>query len=204
MHQRLSDRGLRALKAKPERYDVMDADVRGFGVRVAASGQKTFILTARYPGSPNPTRRSIGDYPTLSLEKARTKARRWRELIAEGIDPKEDEKRLRRAEDRKRADSFAAVVEIYAKRVLEKQRRGHEGAKELRKFFAGPWEGRSITSIERRDVLEIINEVVDRGATFQAHNLLGRIRAFFNWALEQDYGLETSPCDRIRPKRLIG
>src|SRR5687768_743739 len=45
MHQRLTDRKLQALKpAKSgERYEIMDSDVRGFGVRVTDKGQRTFI-----------------------------------------------------------------------------------------------------------------------------------------------------------------
>ncbi len=59
--------------------------------------------------------------------------------------------------------------------------------------------------VERRDVIEIINETIDRDAVYQAHNLLGHVRSFFNWAIAtEDYGLEHSPCDRIRPKVLIG
>jgi hypothetical protein len=49
------------LKPAPEgqRYQVMDAQVPGFGVRVTDTGHKTFILRTRYPGSANPTRREI-------------------------------------------------------------------------------------------------------------------------------------------------
>ena len=127
MHQRLTDRKLQALKpAKPgKRYDVMDTDVRGFGVRVTDKGQRTFILIARYRGSTNPTRRAIGEYPTLTLEKAREKARAWRQLIEDDIDPKTEEERRARRLRRAEADTFEAVVEAYAKRVLPKQRRGH-------------------------------------------------------------------------------
>ena len=54
-------------------------------------------------------------------------------------------------------------------------------------------------------MLEVINAAIDRGAPYQAHNLLGNIRSFFNWAIATgDYGLEHSPCDRIRPKVAIG
>ena len=67
--KRLTDRTLKALKPTGKRYDVMDADVPGFGVRLTERGQRTFILVARYPGSPNPTRRAIGEYPAVSLEK---------------------------------------------------------------------------------------------------------------------------------------
>lgn len=207
MHQRLSVRKLDSLKPAPtgQRYDLMDTDVRGFGVRVTDKGQCTFILLARYPGSTNPTRRAIGEYPTLSLEKARIKAQRWRELIADGKDPRDEIEKQKREVLRRKADSFDAVVEVYAKRVLSKQRRGHIVARELRAFFGERWGARPITSIERRDVLEVINGAIDRGATYQAHNLLGHIRSFFNWTIAtEDYGLEHSPCDRIRPKLLIG
>ena len=79
---RLTDRKVKTLKRKGKRYDVMDTDVPGFGVRVTEVGQKSFILIARYPGSSNPTRRTVGEYPAISLQKARERAREWRELLA--------------------------------------------------------------------------------------------------------------------------
>ena len=37
--------------------------------------------------------------------------------------------------------------------------------------------------------IEVINEAVERGAPYQARNLLGHARALFNWAIEAgDYG----------------
>jgi hypothetical protein len=69
--KRLTDRSLKALKPTKKRYDVMDTDVPGFGVRVTERGQRTFILIARYPGSSNPTRRAIGEYTgATSSDKA--------------------------------------------------------------------------------------------------------------------------------------
>src|SRR5262245_65013864 len=94
----------------------MDIDVAGFGVRVTERGQRSFILIARYPGSPNPTRRAIGEYPDLSLEKARARARHWRDLIRQGIDPKAEEERLRRLELRKQQTTFGAVAEDFIER----------------------------------------------------------------------------------------
>jgi len=45
--KRLTDRKLKSLKPARKRYDIMDADVPGFGVRVSEKGQRTFILIAR-------------------------------------------------------------------------------------------------------------------------------------------------------------
>jgi integrase len=54
-------------------------------------------------------------------------------------------------------------------------------------------------------VVAIIDEVVDRGAPYQAHNLLGHVRTLFNWAIARGiYGIDRSPCDRLRPAAVIG
>ena len=204
---KLSDRKLKSLKpAKADqRYEIMDTDVSGFGVRVTDKGKLTFFLLARYGSSNNPTRRAFGEYPTDSLADAREKARKWRKWVDKGVDPEDEIEAQRLAQLRKRADSFDVVAEQYIKRVLPKQRRGDIVAKEIKREFCERWMGRAITSITRRDVLDVINEAVDRGAPYQARNLLGHVRAMFNWAIEaDDYGLEVSPCDRIRPKHLIG
>src|SRR5262245_57811088 len=106
----LKDRTIKALKAAPpgERYEVSDAVVPGLVVRVTDKGTKTFALVARYPGSPNPTRRALGGYGELELAEAREKARRWLALIEKGIDPQIEVERKRLAEMRKQADTFAA------------------------------------------------------------------------------------------------
>jgi len=126
---RLTDRKLQALRRKDKRYDVMDTDVPGFGVRVSEIGQKTFILIARYPSSPNPTRRALGEYPALSLQKARERARDWRELIQKGLDPKTEEDRLRRTELRKQQTTFASVAEDYIARHVKGQRKARDNRK---------------------------------------------------------------------------
>ena len=73
MKAELKDRALKALKPEKKPYDVMDAQ-RAFGVRVMPSGEKTFILYRRFPGSPSPVRRSLGQYGELTLSEAREKA----------------------------------------------------------------------------------------------------------------------------------
>jgi len=82
----LTDRTLKALKpaAAGKLYDVMDTVVPGFGVRVSDSGRRTFMLVARYPGSSNPARRSIGAYGAITLADARQTAQDWLKLIKAG------------------------------------------------------------------------------------------------------------------------
>src|SRR5215510_6984600 len=89
MTVRLSTRRIDSLKPAHagKRYQLMDEMVPGFGIRVTDTGQRTFILRTRFPGSSNLNRRALGDYPELSLEAARDKARAWRAMVQDGKDP---------------------------------------------------------------------------------------------------------------------
>jgi integrase len=209
----LNDRIIQSLKVagktkdgKPRvRVDVMDAIVPGFGVRVTEKGQKTFVLIARFPGASNPTRRALGDYGELTLEAARKKARKWLELIQAGKDPAAEEERTRREEVRKQKQTFAAVAEEFIKRHVSKTRKAAVAEREIRREFIDRWGMRPIADIDQFDVKAVLREAVDRGAPYQAHNLLVHIRSLFNWACSQgDYGLDHSPCDRLKPKMVIG
>jgi integrase len=109
----LTDRAVRAARPTAKPYDKHDAVVPGMALRVLPSGAKSFVLVARFPGSSNPTRRSLGQYGELTLEAARAKTRQWLELVARSIDPAEEVERQQREQERKRATTFAAVVEDY-------------------------------------------------------------------------------------------
>ena len=57
---------------------IWDAELKGFGVRVWPSGRKTFVAKYRIGGGRNgATRRfTIGTYGTLTVDEARTAARK--------------------------------------------------------------------------------------------------------------------------------
>jgi integrase len=183
----------------------MDTQVRGFGVRVSEKGRKTFILVTRYPGSKNPTRRAIGEYDAISLADARETARDWLAMIRRGVDPREDLERQRVVEQRKRENSFRAVCEEFFRLALPKQRKARQVQQDIEREFIPLWGGRPITEITSHDIVRVLDAAVGRGHLHQAHNLLGHIRRLFNWAIARGvYGLDRSPCDRMKPREVIG
>jgi integrase len=203
----VTDRTLKALKKAPDGkpYDVKDSEVSGLRVRVMGSGQRTFVLLARYPGSPNPTRRALGAYGDISLEQAREKARDWRKLIRRGVDPQLEEQRQRQATLRQQQNTFGVVAEAFIKEKLPGERKGREVERDIRREFMPRWEKQPIVDITPQDVRDVVRATKDRGAPYQAHNLLVTARRLFSWAIDQQaYGLETSPCDRLKPKAIIG
>ena len=197
----LTDKAVTNLKpaAPGKRYITQDAVVPGLGVRVTDSGHRTYVLGARFPGSPHFKRREIGEVGAITLAAARETARDWLVEIKAGKDP-------RVAIAAARADTLAAVTEEFIKRHLPGKRQGFAVERDLRANVLPVLGSRPIASITRRDIVELIKKVADRGTTGAfARNLLGHLRVFFNWIIEQEiYGLEVSPCDRIRPKTLLG
>jgi hypothetical protein len=55
------------------------------------------------------------------------------------------------------------------------------------------------------EVATAIRAIVKRGAPYQAHNAFGYLRRLFNWAIgTHQFGIPTSPVERLSPKDLIG
>ena len=82
-------------------------------LRVQITGAKSYNLIARYPGSNNPTRRTLGTCGAVSLAAAREKARRWLALLEQGKDPAGEAQKAKAEADRKRKDTIASLAEIY-------------------------------------------------------------------------------------------
>jgi integrase len=204
----LTDRAIKSFKPKATAYDEKDKQVPGLHVRVLPSGQKTFVLLARYPGpNPHPTRRALGSYGELTLEAAREKARQWRVLIKRGKDPAAEERRQRTEQEEREGNTFAAIADAYFREVLPNQRRGAHVKRDITKVFINEagWGSRPIHEITALDVRSVIRRYAEQGKVFHTHNLLSYLRRVFNWAIEQQcYGIETSPCDRLKPKTIIG
>jgi hypothetical protein len=187
------------LKPAPEgeRYQVMDAQVPGFGVRVTDKGHRTFILRIRYPGSSTPTRREIGNCADVKLTDAREKARRWRAMVAQGIDPALEEERERQEALRKLATTFGVVVEDFLREKVSTERKAKEIEADIRRDLLPKLKDRPIAAITDIDVLTIIKAKAKRGPV--TRNLLALLKRFFRWAIAQrTYGIKHSPCEGLQ------
>lgn len=198
----LTDRFLKAIKpAEPGKRPIFwDAQVPQFGIRVTEKSTKenigAFVLAARFPGSPNPAPRRIGDYPATTLAQGRQIAREWREDIAKGVDPKVKEAERRRAEDRRRADTFAAAFEAYAEQRLSTLRTGAEVRRAVEKHAYPPWAQRPISEICPSDGRELTRTLCKNFPTM-ANRIRSYLVTFFKWAVDEEI-LEASPFASIK------
>ncbi len=91
-------------------YRVYDSEKKGFGVRVAPSGVKTWFVEYRpYPGGrgTNKRRMSLGSTTSLEAPKAREKAKAVLTSVANGEDPAKE-----RAEKRKELN-LTQLIDLY-------------------------------------------------------------------------------------------
>jgi integrase len=209
MKRTLNDRIIKALKpaSAGTRYEVKDTVLPGFRVRVTEKRRCTYMLRARYPGMKHSSRREIGDCGAISLEAARGKARRWLELIKQGIDPQLEEERSRLAEQQQRQNSFAAVAEDFIRQKLPEERKGREIEHNIRRELIPAWGRLPINGITDGNILDVV-EAKARTAPAQARNLLGTVKRVFAWAKNsrnrRRYGLTVSPASDLKPSDIVG
>lgn len=206
----LTDRGLKAMKPAPEgKRDVYwDAAVPSFGIRVTDKGQASFFIMRRLDGKLlrwTLASFSIGNYPVGMLAQAREEARAALRDVQRGVDPKQRHAAELREKARERENTFSAVADDFVQRHAAKLRSATTVEKVIRREMIPRWGKRPITDIGRRDVVELLEEIVDSKRPAVAHQVLAYARGLFNWAIERSfYGLEHSPCDRISAARTIG
>jgi integrase len=188
-------------RAKPPtrgRIEYFDAAFPGLALRITESGSKSWCAFYRYKGRLR--RLTIGRYPTVRPAQARKEASAALERLREGIDPAA-EKRARRDMRTPDTATFGVLARDYLDRYLSKNTAAstyQEAKRDLEHNALPKWRNRSLASISRRDVIDLIDAIVERGAEIQANRTFARLRALFNWAVEKDR-LPASPILRMKP-----
>lgn len=87
--QRLTKRTVDSVIKTDDRQTMWDSDLPGFGLRVSASGSKSYIVRYRTAGGRAGTFRqiTIGRHGPLTPEEARTKAKKILGQVSNGTDP---------------------------------------------------------------------------------------------------------------------
>lgn len=176
---RLTKRFVDAAKPRPKgRAYYWDAELRGFGLMVTASGAKSYLF--QYSRGHSKPRVTIGTHgEPWTPDTARKEALRLRGLVAAGGDP---------ASTRKTAKA-APTLRSFAKRYLEdhaepRKKSAAEDARLLKKTIL-PFLGRKrITEVSRADLVRF--HLARRGTPYLANRALALLSKLF--ALAEAWG----------------
>jgi len=188
---KLTKRNVEALQASEKDYFVWDDEIKGFGVRIMASGARTYQAQYRKGGR---TRRiSLGRHGNITTEQARLKAREVMGLVAKGDNPAED------IAQHRRAPSVAALCErFFEAHVLEncKPTTQAEYRRAIDKFINPAIGAFRVVDVERKDIAELQQK--HRDIPYQANRVLGVLSKMFNlaevWGLRPD---RSNPCRHV-------
>lgn len=180
--------------AKGQRFifdDHRDAP-RGFGLRITAAGGKAFIL--KYSVDGRERRKTIGEWPTWTLEAARSEARDLTRGIDKGQDPLE-EKRRRREEP---------TVKELAQDWLDRHASGLSSERAIRGYINNdllPALGHmKVSDIRRRDVIEVVEAKAEKTPRAAAQVLL-YARRLLDYATDRDH-IHANPLAGLRPSSI--
>ena len=160
----------------------------GLWLRIQTEGgSKVFSVVYRLFGKYQ--RLKLGRYPAIGLAEARTQARRALQLAGQGKDPRFE------LIERTASPTVGELMDEFERIEGKKIRSIAERMRVLGKDLA-PWKDRKVVTITRRDVVELVDAIAERGPgiarTFQGY--LGRL---LNFAAERGH-IPISPMAGLR------
>jgi integrase len=200
---KLTQPAIEKLKAPSTgRREYWDNQLPGFGLRISETGRKSWVVMYRVRGKL--VRETLGTAATIpSVSDARSRARESLQKAQAGVNPVEEKRGSQRAAKfaaERTPKSFGAGVDLYLTRYAERNTKPStykETRRVLEHDVRAVWETRSIDEITRRDVIELLDDIVDRGAAVQANRTFAVLRRFFNWTVEREI-IPTSPLTGLR------
>ena len=193
--QNLTARMVELAKAKQGgRLEIRDAKVTGLVFRVTPNGQKSWAFLYSRNSDGKKRRLTLGQYPDMSLAKARQVAMAARVNVGEGGDPA-GVKRLEKA-----ADSFAALADRYINRYARKQKRTWQEDQRIINRELNPIIGAmKAAQVKRRDIIDLLDDIAERPAPIMANRVLAVVRRIYRWAESEDL-IDIAPVHGIKPR----
>ena len=160
------------------RAEFWDAALPGFVLRVTAKGVKSFSF--RYRAADGSYKRLSWVYPAFQLSEARDEAQKAIRAIERGQDPERGEKRPSPPE------TLNALCDRYVEEYLKKNVRRWKAAEGEIDNHIRPGLGfLKVEKVEKANVRKMIAEI-EAEYPVAANRVLARVRAIYNWALEND------------------
>jgi integrase len=196
---KLTAAAVEKIKPPPSgQIEYFDQLLPSFGLRVSYKGSKSWFVMTRVEGKL--IRMTLGKSPAIPLAMARDEARRLMNMAASGQDPRLEKSEAKRKREEQHRSTFGVCAEEFLERYVATRLRPST-MREYKRILTGPdtrhWQGRPISSITKREVLDVIEKMEGRGSPGAAARALAYLGKFFNWCAERDI-IQIVPTDRIR------
>lgn len=160
------------------------SDGGGLSLVVNPNGSKWWHFRYRFKGKEGKI--SLGVYPKISLEQARTERDKCQSELDRGINPSTSRKEARRLSEQIRINTFRLVSNKWLAEIFPSKSKSPDHAKRVRARFENdlfPQLGdRLMTDITTQDVLTAIQKIETRGCLETAQRTAASCRDVFRYA----------------------
>jgi integrase len=182
-------------------WDAGDGAVKGYGLRVTATGKRVFVAQGRVKGKA--VIFTIGPFGEWTESEARENARKILQRMRDGIDPRDAKKQNEAA-----SVTLREVADAYFDRPGRlKDSTKAEMNRHVEKVF-GAWKERPIASITEDDVRKRFREMAEHGlrgtpAPGQAQISMVTLRTLINYAAGRCKLADGSPLIKHNPVKAL-
>lgn len=177
----LSDTKIRSIK--PAEKPVKLSDEKGLYLLIQPNGGKWWRLDYRMAGKRKTL--SMGTYPDVGLALARERRDEARKLLAQDIDPGENRKAQKAAQQSRAANSFEVIAREWFAKISPHWAKSHADkiiARLENDLF--PWlGGKPIAELKAPEILACLRRIEERGAIDTAHRALQNCGQIFRYAI---------------------
>jgi len=204
--RRLTVTRIESLAPEAARYELTDPAVAGLQLRIEPTGAKSWIL--RYYWRNKRVRLSLGAYPETSQRGAHEAASRARKLLEDGIDPRRAERPTAKRRlaavptDRggtKNRHSIESLADEFMRLHIRgaQKRKRPEYVKRLLDVDVLPvWKGRDARTIKPREVVELLDGIVQRGSRVMANRVAAILSQMFRFGVHRSL-VDASPVQLL-------
>ena len=190
---RFSDMMLKKLKPTEKKFYMREGG--GFAIRVMPTGTITWLYIFTIEGKRREM--NLGEYPAVTLADARSKySDAYKAFTKDGTNPAaaaKDEK-----EERRKAPTVKMLCEDYIEKHAKRFKKSwKEDERVLNREVIPIYGDRKAADIVKRDILRLLESIIERGSPGMANNSFQVIRKMFNFAVEKDI-LPHSPCNGLK------
>lgn len=167
----------KATASRPDKH----TDGNGLQLLVRVTGNKTWISAYRWQGKQQTV--VIGNYPAVSLQQARSRNLEIKQLLANGINPR----------DKLKADKLQTTgaylfkniaTQYHAQQAATVKESTHAAALSLYNRFIMPALGnKQVNEITAPEVLAMARKIEKTGSTEQARRAIRQVKQIFNRAI---------------------
>lgn len=194
---------------------ISDEEIKGFVARRPGDGAVTYGFRYRPKGGPARQRwLTLGRHGNITVEQARTLAKKRAGEVADARDPVAEDKASQIEKERARAavsNTVSAILDTFVARHVSQLRSGFEVVRAFNVYVRPRIGKKSIYDLKRRDIVEMLDAIEDENGPVMADRVLAHVRKAFNWQAARDDEFSppivrgmarTKPAERARTRAL--